>query len=71
MARAGSGDVLSGMTGALAAQGMDVFHAAVCGAYLHGAAGDIASKRYGQRSMLPTDLIECVPEALMIIEEDQ
>ena len=68
MARAGSGDVLSGIIGALAAQGMDIFNAAVCGAYLHGLAGDIAAKRYGKRSMLPTDLIECIPEALKIVE---
>ena len=69
MARAGSGDVLSGIIGALAAQGMDVFHAAVCGAYLHGLAGDITAERFGLRSMLPTDLIECIPEALKQIEK--
>ena len=70
MARAGSGDVLSGMIGALAAQGMDVFEAAVCGAYLHGLAGDIAAERFGIRSMLPTDLIECIPDALKNVEKN-
>lgn len=68
MARAGSGDVLSGIIGAFLAQGMDGFHAAFSGAYVHGLAGDIAVARFGRRSMLPTDLIECIPEALGRIE---
>ena len=70
MARAGSGDVLAGTIGALMAQGADPFRAAVSGAYLHGLAGDIAAERFGIRSMLPTDLIECIPEALKRIGEE-
>lgn len=58
MATGGSGDVLAGIIGSLAAQGVSPFAAAVCGAYLHGAAGDAAALRYSQRGMLPTDLIE-------------
>lgn len=38
LATAGSGDVLAGMLGALIAQGLAVRDAAVCGAWLHGAA---------------------------------
>ncbi|MBQ6550976.1 MAG: NAD(P)H-hydrate dehydratase [Lachnospiraceae bacterium] len=70
MARAGSGDVLAGIIGALMAQGADPFRAAVSGAYLHGLAGDLAAERFGIRSMLPTDLIECIPEALRRIGEE-
>lgn len=58
MATGGSGDVLAGIIGSLAAQGMPPYAAAVCGVYLHGAAGDAAAVRYSQRGMLPTDLIE-------------
>lgn len=58
MATGGSGDVLAGIIGALVAQGMDPYAAAVCGVYLHGAAGDAAACRHSQRGMLPTDLIE-------------
>lgn len=58
MATGGSGDVLAGIIGSLAAQGVSPYAAAVCGAYIHGAAGDAAALRYSQRGMLPTDLIE-------------
>ncbi|MEW5893494.1 MAG: NAD(P)H-hydrate dehydratase [Pseudomonadota bacterium] len=40
LASAGMGDVLAGMIGALAAQGLDLEQAAVYGAHLHGAAAD-------------------------------
>ena len=58
MATGGSGDVLAGIIGALVAQGVPPYEAAVCGVYLHGAAGDAAAAKYSQRGMLPTDLIE-------------
>jgi hydroxyethylthiazole kinase-like uncharacterized protein yjeF len=44
LATAGSGDVLSGITGALLAGGLSAFDAASCAAYLHGAAGRAASQ---------------------------
>ena len=43
LATAGSGDVLSGLAGALLAQGLSTVQAAAVGAYLHGLAGRIAS----------------------------
>ncbi len=58
MATGGSGDVLAGIIGSLAAQGMDPYYAAACGVYLHGAAGDRAAARLSQHGMLPSDLIE-------------
>jgi ADP-dependent NAD(P)H-hydrate dehydratase / NAD(P)H-hydrate epimerase len=39
LATAGTGDVLAGIIGAIAAQGVPPFHAAAAGAFLHGAAG--------------------------------
>ena len=57
MATGGSGDVLAGMIGSFLAQGMDPPTAALCGAYLHGLAGDRAAARLSQHALLPRDLI--------------
>ncbi|MGD0686172.1 MAG: NAD(P)H-hydrate dehydratase, partial [Streptosporangiaceae bacterium] len=43
LATAGSGDVLSGLAGALLAQGLAPPEAAAVGAYLHGLAGRLAA----------------------------
>lgn len=58
MATGGSGDVLAGIIGSLVAQGVPPYEAAVCGVYLHGAAGDLAAAKRSEHGMLPTDLIE-------------
>lgn len=58
MATGGSGDVLAGIIGSLAAQGLTPVEAAACGVWLHGAAGDAAAARLSQHSMLPSDLVE-------------
>lgn len=63
MATGGSGDVLAGMTGSLSAQGAKPFDAAAAAVYLHGLAGDIAAEKLGRISMLPTDLINEIPQA--------
>ncbi len=68
MAKGGSGDVLAGIIASLAAQGIPAFEAAAAGAYLHGLAGDLCAKRLGNRSMLPTDLIDALPEAIQSIK---
>ncbi len=69
MATGGSGDVLAGIIGSLAAQGMDPYFAAVCGVYIHGAAGDRAAERLSQHSMLPSDLIEELPNLFLQFEK--
>ena len=56
MASGGMGDVLSGVLGALLAQGMPPLEAAALGTCLHGAAADIAAQD-GQRGLAATDLI--------------
>ena len=68
MAKGGSGDVLAGMIGALLAQGIEPFPAAAIGAYLHGFAGDLCAERLSQTAMLPSDLIETLPEVFGKIE---
>lgn len=57
MATGGSGDVLAGMIAAFLAQGMAPYQAAMCGVYLHAAAGDAAAARLSQHAMLPSDMI--------------
>ena len=63
MATAGAGDVLTGITVALAGQGLSNFDATVLGVYVHGLAGDIAAGRLGQVSLIATDIIDALPEA--------
>jgi NAD(P)H-hydrate epimerase len=65
MATAGSGDVLTGVIAALAGQGLGNFEAAVLGVYVHGWAGDIAAQKFGQVSLMTTDIIDCLPEAFL------
>ncbi len=50
MAKAGSGDVLSGVIGALLALGMEEKRRRRLGAYLHGRAGDLAEKEGASRA---------------------
>ncbi len=63
MATGGSGDVLSGMIASFTAQGFEPFKSAACGVYLHALAGDIAKEKLGEYSLLPSDIIDCIPEA--------
>ncbi len=64
MATGGSGDVLAGMITALLGQGIPALEAAAVGAWLHGAAGDLAADRLGQYALLPSDLLEGLPRLL-------
>lgn len=63
LSTAGTGDVLAGMIGGLLAQGYGTFDSAVSGAYLHGLAADIISRRGRARGMVATDLLGAIPEA--------
>ena len=65
MAKAGSGDVLAGITASFAAQGMDLYDAACAAVTLHAAAGDVAAEELGQRFMLPQDIILALQEVLV------
>jgi hydroxyethylthiazole kinase-like uncharacterized protein yjeF len=56
----GTGDVLSGIVGGLMAQKVDVFEAAVAGAFVNGAAGDFVASEIGFH-MVATDIIDWIP----------
>lgn len=65
MANGGQGDVLSGVIGALAAQGCAPVYAAALGAYSCGLAGSIAAARAGYaRAVSASQLIKALPRAL-------
>ena len=71
MATAGSGDVLSGVIGALLARGERIFAdspdfalIAAIGAYIHGSAGDLASRKLGQYSLNASDLLSEIPVSI-------
>ena len=64
MSVGGSGDVLAGMIVSLLGQGLAPLEAAACGAWLHGAAGDLCAKELGQYAMLPTDMLNTLPRLL-------
>lgn len=64
LAKAGSGDVLTGIIAGLLAQKMELLEAGILGTYLHGLAGDIASKDLTKYSVLATDVIKYIPQAI-------
>ncbi len=59
----GTGDTLSGITGAFLAQKVEPLRAAACGAYVNGAAGDLCLKEKGYW-FTAADLLEKIPEVL-------
>ncbi len=68
MATGGTGDVLSGVIGALLARGCDAWTASTAGAYLHGLAGDEAAARLGQESLLAGDVVSYLSRAFRALE---
>ena len=64
MAVGGSGDMLAGIIVSLLGQGIAPLEAAACGAWLHGAAGDLCAAEIGQYGMLPTDMLDRLPRLL-------
>lgn len=68
MATAGSGDVLTGVVAALLAAGLEPFAAASLGAWLHGRAGDVASRRTGRAPLIATDVLDALPEVIRGLE---
>ncbi len=65
MARGGSGDLLTGITAALLAQGLSTTDAARAGAFLHGLSGDIAAERYSVFSCTVEKMTACIPDAFL------
>ena len=64
LAQGGTGDVLAGLCAGFLAQGMPAVDSAVCGAFVHGEAGDMCAERFSQRGMTTDDLISFIPSSL-------
>jgi len=63
LSTAGSGDTLTGITGALLAQGLEPWDAARLAVFLHGLCGEILSP-FGSRGVIADDLADAIPSAL-------
>lgn len=63
LAKAGSGDALSGIITSFLAQNYEAFAAAKIGVFIHGLAADIAVKNQSLESVLITDIIESLGQA--------
>jgi NAD(P)H-hydrate epimerase len=66
LATAGTGDVLSGVIGALLSRGMDTYDAARAGAWTHGRAAELWQEEsaWPAESFIATDLLEYLPQAV-------
>lgn len=69
LATAGSGDVLAGIITALLARGYQTADACQVGLYLHGLAGDIATKELGQECVIASDIVKYLPKAFKRVSE--
>jgi len=63
LATGGTGDVLAGLVGAMIAQGLDVFDAAVAAVTVHAEAGLRVQARRGRAGALASDVIDELPAA--------
>ncbi|MDR1801634.1 MAG: NAD(P)H-hydrate dehydratase [Lachnospiraceae bacterium] len=68
MAKAGSGDVLSGIVSGLLAQNCPVWESTILATYIHGLAGEAASEKYGEYSVLARNIADEVGTAIKKIE---
>ncbi len=64
MATSGSGDVLSGITGAMLSHKLPSFETACNSVYLHGLSGDNAAIEKGKSNMTATDIINHIGDLL-------
>lgn len=68
LAKAGTGDVLSGVISSLLAQGMRAFEAAALGVEIHSLAGVAAEQKQGRRSVTALDVVEAIPQVVSSFE---
>lgn len=64
LAKAGTGDVLAGIISGLLAQKTEPIEAARLGVYLHSRAGEIASEDLTEYSVMASDILKYLPQAI-------
>jgi hydroxyethylthiazole kinase-like uncharacterized protein yjeF len=69
LASGGTGDVLAGAIAGLVAQGTSLFEAAAAGVYVHGMAGELASRKLGDAGVIASDILTELPLAIKGIKE--
>jgi NAD(P)H-hydrate epimerase len=69
LAKAGSGDILSGMIAGFIVQVLSLIDAAILGVYLHGLAGDMAAKELTEYSVNASKLLDFIPKAIKFIKK--
>lgn len=69
LAKAGTGDVLAGMIGALLAQGIAAVDAAVLGVEIHAQAGILAGESLHPISVTASDVGDFIPQAIRSLQE--
>jgi hydroxyethylthiazole kinase-like uncharacterized protein yjeF len=67
LAVAGTGDVLAGVITGLLAQGIPAYQAAICGAYMHGIAGELKRSDLGESGLLAHELLPLLALAAKIM----
>ena len=70
MATGGSGDVLTGITLALLAQGFDQNQAASTAVYIHGLSGDTVAARLSMTAMTSADIAASLPQVWLQFEKN-
>lgn len=68
MAKGGSGDVLAGIVGSFAAQGVSCLNSALISVFIHGKSGDICKEKFSSFSVTPTDIINNLSEVFLELD---
>ena len=68
LATAGTGDVLSGLIAGLAAQKISIFHSCLIAVAIHGHAADMIVKNSSKKSLIASDLLDVISEAMAYYE---
>ena len=71
MASGGSGDVLSGILAAVCAGPAPLLQAVAAGAWINGAAGELAQGRIGEISMTAGDTVRALPDILQGLSDQK
>ena len=75
LGKAGNGDTLTGVITGFVAQAaqmkINVFETVVAAVYISSLAGDIAAEKFGKRTMLASDVRECLTEAFASLETEK